>query len=143
MNTSHAIEMTTSSLGPVTTAPVLVHWSAWKRSWLWVGPAMLLIVGAIDLGLTITAFEAGELTELNPFAAAVLNHGGSSALAVYRFVMTISGCILLRWGLHAYRLRRFARTDYRRVRALLWTSQVALIASHLGLMAWWAAWLSL
>jgi hypothetical protein len=104
---------------------------------------MLLTVGAFDLALTISAFEAGQLVEMNPFAAAVLGHGGSSALAVYRFVMTMSGCIVLRWGLHAYRLRRFARTDYRRVRAVLWGSQIALILSHVGLVAWWFAWLSI
>jgi hypothetical protein len=124
-------------------ALALPQWSAWKCSWLWAGPAMLLGVGAFDLALTISAFEAGQLVEMNPFAAAVLGHGGSSALAVYRFVMTLSGCILLRWGLHAYRLRRFPRADYRRVRAVLWGSQIALIASHVGLVGWWLAWLSL
>ena len=118
------------------------HWNVWKRSWLWLGPAMLLGVGAFDLALTISAFEAGSLVEMNPFAAAVLDHGGSSALAVYRLVMTITGCILLRWGLRTYRLRRFARGSFKRVRAVVWGSQIALIVSHLGLVAWWLAWLS-
>jgi len=121
---------------------VAAQWNAWKRSWLWIGPAMLLGVGAFDLALTISAFEAGRLVEMNPFAAAVLAHGGSSALAVYRLVMTIAGCVLLRWGLQTYRLRRFARTDFKRVRAVVWGSQIALIVSHLGLVAWWLAWLS-
>ena len=67
---------------------------------------------------------------------------GAGALAVYRLVMTMSGCVLLRWGLKAYRLRQFARSDYRRVRAVLWGSQIALIVSHVGLVAWWIAWLS-
>src|SRR5687768_15051400 len=83
-----------------------VKWSTWKRRWLWAGPAMLLGIGAFDLALTVSAFEAGRLVEMNPIAAAVLAHGGSSALAVYRLVMTMAGCVLLRWGLHAYRLRR-------------------------------------
>jgi hypothetical protein len=122
--------------------PTAVQWNAWKRSWLWLGPAMLLGVGAFDLALTISAFEAGRLVEMNPFAAAVLAHGGSSALAVYRLVMTIAGCVLLRWGLHAYRLRRFAPGAFKRVRAVVWGSQIALIVSHLGLVAWWLAWLS-
>ena len=118
------------------------QWNAWKRSWLWIGPAMLLCVGAFDLALTISAFEAGRLVEMNPFAAAVLAHGGSSALAVYRLVMTSAGCVLLRWGLQAYRMRRFTRASFKRVRAVVWGSQIALIVTHLGLVAWWLAWLS-
>jgi len=117
-------------------------WGPWKRSWLWVGPAMLLAVGAFDLALTISAFEAGRLVEMNPVAAAVLNHGGSPALALYRLVMTVSGCVLLSWGLRMYRLRRFVGSNLKRVRRMVWLSQITLIASHLGLVAWWVAWLS-
>jgi len=103
---------------------------------------MLLAVGAFDLALTISAFEAGRLVEMNPVAAAVLNHGGSPALALYRLVMTVSGCVLLSWGLRMYRLRRFVGSNLKRVRRMVWLSQITLIASHLGLVAWWVAWLS-
>ena len=118
-----------------------VEWSAWKRSWLWIGPAMLLIVGAFDLALTLTAFEAGQLVEMNPIAARILDHGGGPALAVYRLVMTITGCILLRWGLAMYRMRRYVGPNLKRVRRLGWASQLVLIASHATLVAWWLAWL--
>jgi hypothetical protein len=103
---------------------------------------MLLTVGAFDLALTISAFEAGRLVEMNPIAAAVLAHGGSAALAVYRLVMTVAGCVLLSWGLRMYELRRFVGSNLKRVRRMVWASQIALIASHLGLVAWWIAWLS-
>ena len=123
-------------------APAPAQWGPWKRSWLWVAPAMLLTVGAFDLALTISAFEAGRLVEMNPIAAAVLAHGGSPALAVYRLVMTVAGCVLLSWGLRMYELRRFVGSNLKRVRRMVWVSQIALIASHLGLVAWWIAWLS-
>jgi hypothetical protein len=104
---------------------------------------MLLAVGAFDLALTLSAYEAGSLVELNPIAAAVLEHGGAPALAVYRLVTTVAGCILLGWGLRMYRLRLFIGSSYKRVRRVVWGSQIALITSHLGLVAWWVAWLSL
>jgi hypothetical protein len=119
-----------------------VYWSPLKRSWLWVGPAMLLVVGAFDLALTVSAFEAGQLVEMNPIAARILEHGGSPALAVYRFVMTVTGCILLRWGLTMYRMRRYVGPNVKRVRKLVWASQLVLIASHLTLVGWWLAWLN-
>jgi len=103
---------------------------------------MLLAVGAFDLALTLSAFEAGRLVELNPVAAVILERGGGSALAVYRLVMTVSGCILLSWGLRMYQLRRFVGNNLMRVRRMVWLSQITLIASHLGLVAWWIAWLS-
>lgn len=121
-------------------APAL--WGPWKRSWLWIGPAMLLGVGAFDLALTISAFEAGKLVEMNPIAAVILEHGGSPALAVYRLVMTVTGCVLLSWGLRMYRHRRFIGSNFKRVRRMIWLSQITLIASHLGLVAWWIAWLT-
>ena len=128
------------SARPVHREPAV--WGFWRRSWIWVGPAMLLVVGAFDLALTISAFEAGKLVEMNPFAARVLDHGGSPALAVYRLVMTVTGCILLSWGLRMYRLRRHIGTNFARVRVMLWVSQIVLIVSHVGLVAWWLAWLS-
>ena len=117
-------------------------WGPWRLRWIWAGPAMLLIVGAFDLALTVSAFESGKLVEMNPVAARVLEHGGSPALAVYRLVLTMTGCVLLSWGLRMYRLRRYIGSNFARVRAMLWVSQIVLIASHVGLVAWWIAWLT-
>jgi hypothetical protein len=118
-------------------------WEMWKRRWEYLGPAMLLTVGALDLALTVSAFESGTLVELNPIAAFVLALGGSAALAVYRLVMTVTGCVLLSWGLRMYRLQRFVGSNRQRIRRMMWASQITLIASHAGLVAWWIAWFTI
>jgi hypothetical protein len=110
--------------------------------WIWIGPAMIIIVGAFDLFCTISAYEKGWLVELNPVANATLEYAGSMGLAIYRFILTAAGCILLTWGLRMYRLRRFVSSSPGRVRAVVWTGQIVLITTHLGLVAYWVAWLT-
>ena len=127
-------------LSPVEPEPR--DWSTLKRSWLWIGPAMLIVVGAFDLACTLSAFESGRLVEMNPIANAVLERAGGPGLALYRFVMTALGCVLLSWGLRMYRLGRFVGSDLRRVRRVVWGGNIALITSHLALVCWWIAWLS-
>jgi hypothetical protein len=109
--------------------------------WIWLGPLMIVTVGLFDLVCTISAFEKGWLVEMNPIANAALAHAGAAGLAVYRFVMTAIGCILLTWGMRTYRLRRFVGS-VRRVRIVVWTGQAVLVASHVALLGWWVAWLS-
>jgi hypothetical protein len=109
--------------------------------WIWLGPLMIVAVGLFDLICTISAFERGWLVEMNPLANAALNYAGAAGLTVYRFVMTTAGCILLTWGMRAYRLRRFVGS-VRRVRLVVWSGQAVLAATHLALVCWWIAWLS-
>jgi len=109
--------------------------------WIWLGPLMIVAVGLFDLICTISAFERGWLVEMNPLANAALNYAGAAGLTVYRFVMTSAGCILLTWGMRTYRLRRFVGS-VRRVRAVVWTGQAVLVATHAALVCWWIAWLS-
>jgi hypothetical protein len=103
---------------------------------------MIATVGLFDLVCTISAFEKGWLVELNPVAGAVLGRSGSAGLALYRFVMTTAGCILLVWGLRLYRARRLVGSATRRVRAVVWGGQATLVATHVALVAYWIAWLS-
>ncbi len=110
--------------------------------WIWIGPAMIVVVGAFDLFCTISAYEKGWLVELNPLANATLEYAGSMGLAIYRFILTAAGCIILTWGLRMYRLRRFVSNSPGRVRAVVWTGQIVLITTHLGLVAYWVAWLT-
>jgi len=111
-------------------------------NWIWIGPAMIVIVGIFDLACTISAFEKGWLVEMNPIANWTLEVGGSAGLAVYRFIMTAGGCILLAWGLRMYRLRRFVGSNPGRVRAVMWAGQITLIVTHVSLAAYWVAWLT-
>ncbi len=104
---------------------------------------MIATVGLFDLACTISAFEKGWLVELNPIAGAVLESSGSGGLAAYRFAMTTAGCLLLVWGLRLYRSRRIIGTATARVRAVVWGGQATLVASHLALVAYWLAWLSI
>ena len=110
--------------------------------WIWLGPAMILAVGAFDLACTIMAFENGWLVEMNPLANEALVWGGSAGLALYRFVMTAGGCLLLVWGLRMYRLRRYVGASAIRVRAIVWGGQVVLVAAHGALVLYWIAWLN-
>jgi len=112
------------------------------ESWIWLGPVMIAVVGAFDLACTIMAFENGWLVEMNPIANAALEWRGSAGLALYRFIMTAGGCVLLVWGLRMYRLRRFVGISAIRVRAVVWGGQGVLVASHLALVAYWIAWLN-
>lgn len=109
--------------------------------WIWLGPVMIVTIGLFDLICTISAFEKGWLVEMNPIANAALDYAGAPGLAVYRFAMTALGCVLLTWGMRTYRLRRFVGS-VRRVRLVVWTGQAVLLASHLALLGWWIAWLS-
>ena len=110
--------------------------------WIWLGPAMIVTVGIFDLACTIMAFEKGWLVELNPLANAALEWAGSPGLALYRFVMTAAGCLLLVWGLRMYRLRRFVGLSAVRVRVVVWGGQGVLVAAHVALVFYWVAWLS-
>lgn len=110
--------------------------------WIWLGPVMIILVGAFDLACTIMAFEKGWLVEINPIANAALEWAGSPGLALYRFIMTAAGCILLVWGLRTYRLRRFVGASTARVRAVVWGGQGVLVATHVALVFYWVAWLN-
>ena len=68
--------------------------------------------------------------------------GGSAGLALYRFVMTAGGCLLLVWGLRMYRLRRYVGASAIRVRTIVWGGQVVLVAAHGALVLYWIAWLN-
>ncbi len=115
---------------------------ALAERWIWLGPAMILAVGAFDLACTIMAFEKGWLVEMNPLANEALVWGGSAGLALYRFVMTAGGCLLLVWGLRMYRLRRYVGASAIRVRTIVWGGQVVLVAAHGALVLYWIAWLN-
>jgi len=110
--------------------------------WIWLGPVMIVVVGIFDLACTIMAFENGWLVEMNPIANAALEWAGSPGLALYRFVMTAGGCLLLVWGLRMYRLRRFVGFSAARVRAVVWGGQGVLVATHVALVFYWVAWLN-
>ena len=110
--------------------------------WIWLGPVMIVVVGIFDLVCTIMAFEKGWLVEMNPIANAALEWAGSPGLALYRFVMTVAGCLLLVWGLRTYRLRRFVGSSAARIRAVVWGGQGVLVATHVALVFYWVTWLS-
>jgi hypothetical protein len=103
---------------------------------------MVVLVGAFDLSLTILAHDAGTLVELNPIAATLLSRWGAAGLAIYRITTLVVGCTLLAWGLRMYRLRRFPVAHQRRVRRVVWTSQLLLVSAHAALVMWWLVWLS-
>jgi hypothetical protein len=115
-------------------------WQALKDNWIWIGPAMVVLVGVFDLACTVSAYEHGMLVEMNPLAKAALDAYGSAGLMVYRFTMTAIGCILLSWGLRMYRQRRYIGSNFSRVRKVMWGGQIALVASHGALVGWWAMW---
>lgn len=104
--------------------------------------AMVLAVGVFDLGCTLSAYEHGQLIELNPLARSVLARYGSAGLAGYRFIMTALACVGLNWALRAYRLRYNLCNDIGRIRTVVRGSLALLVISHLALLVWWIAWLS-
>lgn len=104
--------------------------------------AIMLLVGFFDLGCTITAYEHGQLVELNPLADSILAQYGSPGLALFRFIMTALACVGLNWALRTYQLRYHLRSDIRRIRTVVHSSLAVVVTSHAGLLAWWLAWLS-
>ncbi|RMF23140.1 MAG: hypothetical protein D6760_06025 [Deltaproteobacteria bacterium] len=131
---------------PASAAPDRRFWprrfaSALARHWIWLGPAMIVVVGLFDLVCTLTAYHEGWLVEGNPLARAVLDRWGAPGLAAYRLALMYIGCVLLVWGLRMYRLRRHLDSAHRRIRAVVWGGQIVLILSHAALVAWWSYWL--
>ncbi len=104
--------------------------------------AIMLLVGFFDLGCTITAYEHGQLVELNPLAKSILSQYGSAGLALFRFSMTALACVGLNWALRTYQLHYRLHSDIRRIRAVVHSSLAFLVTSHVALAAWWLAWLS-
>ncbi|RMD82103.1 MAG: hypothetical protein D6815_10010 [Candidatus Dadabacteria bacterium] len=105
--------------------------------WIWLGPAMIAAVGVFDLACTLTAYHEGWLVEANPLARAVLERWGAGGLAAYRLGLVYAGCVLLVWGLRAYRARNWTGAARRRARAVVWGGQLVLILSHAALVVWW------
>jgi len=104
---------------------------------------LMAVVGLIDLVCTVTAYEQGVLDEMNPLALVVLEHYGSPGLAVFRFVATSLSAILLVWALRAYRARYELDSAAWRVRLVMHAAGVVIVGAHVGLVCWWAAWLTI
>jgi hypothetical protein len=104
---------------------------------------LMAVVGIIDLICTITAYEQGTLVEMNPLARVVLDHYGSPGLAVFRFVTTSLSAVLLVWALRAYRARYELDTAAWRVRLVMHAAGAVIVGAHVGLMCWWAAYLTI
>jgi hypothetical protein len=104
---------------------------------------LMAVVGVFDLICTITAYEQGTLVELNPLARAVLDHYGSPGLAVFRFVTTSLSAVLLVWALRAYRARYELDHAAWRVRVVMHAAGAVIVGTHIGLVCWWAAWLTI
>ena len=104
---------------------------------------LMAVVGVFDLICTITAYEQGTLVELNPLARAVLDHYGSPGLAVFRFVTTSLSAVLLVWALRAYRARYELDHAAWRVRLVMHGAGAVIVGTHIGLVCWWAAWLTI
>lgn len=109
-------------------------------NWIWVCPAIMLIVGAIDTACTLAALKMGLLIELNPVMAYMIEIGGAFGVGLYRSGMTLVGCGVLVWALRMYRDGRMPDAHTPRVRRVVWTGQGVLIAAHLALAGWWTAW---
>jgi hypothetical protein len=105
--------------------------------------SLMAVVGIIDLVCTITAYETGVLDEMNPLALVVLEHYGSPGLAVFRFVATSLSAILLVWALRAYRARYELDSAAWRVRLVMHAAGAVIVGAHVGLVCWWAAWMTI
>ena len=105
-------------------------------------PGLVVASGLFDLVCTVTAYRNGWLVELNPLAAAVLESSGEAGLALYRVAATAAGLVVLRAGLRACRLRSRLDPASRALSPVAFTALAAIVATHIGLAAWWAAWLS-
>ena len=107
-------------------------------------PLLVAIAGIFDLACTLSAYQNGWLVEMNPLVAVILNRSGAPGLVVYRFALTVLGCVFLSWGLRAYHARRFTDTlrEHTRIGAVLFGTQSIIVTSHIALVAWWIAWLT-
>lgn len=125
---------------PRTDAPSRPAASRLEGNWIWVCPAVVLVVGMIDTACTLAALKMGMLVELNPIMALMIEKGGPLGLALYRAAATLLGCGLLLWALRMYRDGRINRSALARTRGLVWLGQAVLVVAHLALAAWWTVW---
>lgn len=111
-----------------------------EKNWIWICPAVMLVVGMIDTACTLAALKMGVLIELNPVMALMIEKGGPLGLALYRSGVTLLGCGLLLWALRMYRDGRIQGSSAARTRGMVWFGQAVLVTAHLALAAWWTAW---
>lgn len=104
---------------------------------LWALPALIFVVGGVDLVLTVHALESGWLDELNPIADMVIHSGGAAGLIAFRLSASTLGAALLYWALRTYMIHGGTHPSSDRMeRVVRWGAGV-LIASHVGLVLWW------
>ncbi len=112
-----------------TNSPSLVSW-------------LILVVGALDMVLTIRALDLGWLIELNPIADWVIRHYGRNGLAVFRFIGATGTALILYWALIQHRSEQIAMTTREHVQSVVGMGVVVIVATHVTLVLWWAAWMT-
>lgn len=115
-----------------------------RRRYSQLVPILVAVAGIFDLACTLSAYQNGWLIDMNPLVAIILNRSGAPGLVVYRFALTVLGCVFLSWGLRAYHARRFTDSlrEHTRIGAVLFGTQSIIVTSHIALVAWWIAWLT-
>jgi len=109
---------------------------------LWALPALIFVVGGIDLVLTVHALEAGWLDELNPITNMVIKAGGAAGLVAFRLTSSTLGAALLYWALKTHLLVGGAHPSSIRIERVVRGGVSVLVASHVALLLWWIATLS-